>query len=259
MVCPRKSSRVRKSLARHVIDCEPCRPSTDFCDAKRSEFLKLRNLPDYTTQHVCASDYNSDTWYVFAPTPSLPSNNPSAELQDKFDLGIWHCLFNWPTLTVAVQNQWGGPDSSEKRDWLAGQISELFASEPLTDAEDVEVMLLQVLEDEYGCRVEDETEIGVARDIMKVRKEVSEGDTSTVDAMHRKWEERKGKEVATGNVQVRESNQEAEWDSVDEESEDEDVDMDDAPALVPAKPKEPKPEREIDEDGFEKVVGKKRR
>ena len=35
--------------------------------------------------------------------------------------------------------------------------------------------------------------------------------------------------------------------------------MDDAPALVAAKPKEPKPAPEIDEDGFEKVVGKKRR
>ena len=37
------------------------------------------------------------------------------------------------------------------------------------------------------------------------------------------------------------------------------MDMDDAPALVPARPKEPKPEPEIEEDGFEKVVGKKRR
>ena len=180
-------------------------------------------------------------------------------MQDKFDLGIWHCLFNWATLTVAVKNQWGGPDSSEKRDWLAGQISELFTNEPLTDAEDVEVMLLQVLEDEYGCRVEDETEIEVARNIMAIRKEISEGSTATVDALHKKWESRQGKEVATGEVNVRESNQEADWDSVDEESEDEDVDMDDAPALVPARPREPKPEPEIDEDGFEKVVGKKRR
>ncbi|KAF1925893.1 uncharacterized protein M421DRAFT_226664 [Didymella exigua CBS 183.55] len=191
-----------------------------------------------------------------ATTKAIPG-----ELQDKFDLGIWHCLFNWPTLTVAVQNQWGGPDSSEKRDWLAGQISDLFSSEPLTDAEDVEVMLLQVLEDEYGCRIEDETEVAVARAIMKVRKEIGEGNTSGVEQMHKKWEDRKGKEVATGNVQVSESNQEAEWDSVDEESEDEDedVDMDDAPALVPARAKEPKAEPEVDEDGFEKVVGKKRR
>ncbi|KAI8931502.1 hypothetical protein NX059_011167 [Plenodomus lindquistii] len=177
-------------------------------------------------------------------------------LESKFDLGIWHALFNWPDLTVAVQNQWGGPDSSDKRDWLAGQISELFASDPLTDTEDVEVMLLQVLEDEFGVRLEDETEVKTAQDIMAIRKELSEGSTKTVDALHKKWEERKGKEVATGSVSVREENQEGEWDSVDEESEEEDVEMGDAPALVPAKPKAAP---EVDEDGFTKVVGKNKR
>ncbi|KAJ4376405.1 rRNA accumulation- protein [Neocucurbitaria cava] len=183
----------------------------------------------------------------------------SEELQGKFDLGIWYTLFNWPDLTVAVQNQWGGPDSSDKRDWLAGQISELFASEPATDTEDVEVMLLQVLEDEFGVRLEDETEVNVAREIMAIKKEIMEGNTATVDRLQKKWEERKGKEVATGNVSVRESNQDAEWDSVDEESdedEDQDVEMGDAPALVPAKPK---PAPEVDEEGFTKVVGKKKR
>ncbi|CBX98997.1 hypothetical protein IAQ61_001275 [Plenodomus lingam] len=177
-------------------------------------------------------------------------------LQSKFDLGIWHALFNWSDLTVAVQNQWGGPDSSDKRDWLAGQISDLFASEPLTDTEDVEVMLLQVLEDEFGVRLEDETEVKTAREIMAIRKELSEGSTKTVDALQKKWEERKGKEVATGSVNVREENQEGEWDSVDEESEEEDVEMGDAPALVPAKPKAAP---EVDEDGFTKVVGKNKR
>lgn len=179
-------------------------------------------------------------------------------LQGKFDLGIWHVLFNFADLTVAVQNQWGGPDSSDKRDWLAGQISDLFETEPTTDAEDVEVMILQVLEDEFGVRLEDETEVQVARDIMSIRKELSEGNTATVDGLQKKWEDRKGKEVSTGSVNVRESNQEADWDSVDEESDEDenDVEMSDAPALVSAKPKV---EPEIDEDGFTKVVGKKKR
>lgn len=178
-------------------------------------------------------------------------------MQAKFDLGIWHSLFNWQILTVAIQNQWGGPDSSEKRDWLAGAISELFISEPETDAEDVEVMLLQVLEDEFGIRLEDETEVAVAREIMVIKKEVSEGNFSKVDALQKKWEERKGKEVATGDVRVKEGNQDAEWDSVDEESdEDEDEEMGEAPALVPAKPK---PAPEVDDDGFTKVVGKRRK
>lgn len=119
-------------------------------------------------------------------------------------------------------------------------------------------MLLQILEDEFGVRLEDETEINVARDIMLLRKEISEGQTSTVDKLQKKWEARKGKEVDTGNVKVTENSQDAEWDSVDEESDedDEDVEMGDAPALVPAKPKA---EPEVDEDGFTKVIGKKKR
>jgi pre-rRNA-processing protein TSR2 len=162
-------------------------------------------------------------------------------------------------LSVAVQNQWGGPDSSDKRDWLAGAISEAFAKEPATDTEDVEVLLLEVLENEFGVRLEDETEVAVAKEIMGIRKEVSEGNFATVDALQKKWEARKGKEVKTGKVQVKETNQDAEWDSVDEESdeddEDRDVDMSDAPPLVAAKPK---PAPVIDEDGFTKVVGKRR-
>lgn len=181
------------------------------------------------------------------------------QVQAKFDLGIWHTLFNWPVLTVAVQSQWGGPDSSDKRDWLAGAVSEIFSSNPETDTEDIEVVLLQALEDEFGVRLEDETEVGVAKDILKIRMEVMGGDFSTVDDLHARWEARKGKEVRTGDVKVQQIEQEGDWDSVDEESDsDDDVEMGDAPPLVAAKPKA-KPMPEIDEDGFEKVVGKKRK
>lgn len=119
-------------------------------------------------------------------------------------------------------------------------------------------MLLQALEDEFGIRLEDETEVAVARDIMKIRLETQKGEFETVDALQQKWEERKGKEVSTGNVQVEVREQEGDWDSVDEETDDEDEEMQDAPLLVPAKPKE-KQLPQIDEDGFEKVVRKGRK
>ncbi|KAF2269682.1 hypothetical protein CC78DRAFT_612041 [Lojkania enalia] len=184
----------------------------------------------------------------------------SPEAQAKLDLGIWHCLFNWQALTVAIQAQWGGPDSADKRDWLAGALSEIFESRPETDTEDIEVVLLQALEDEFGARLEDESEVEVARRIMEIRKEVLEGNHRTVDELQKKWEERKGKPIATGNVQVTGRNQIAEWDSVDEESdeeeENEDVDMADAPPLLQAKPK---PAPEVDAEGFTKVASKRRK
>lgn len=94
-------------------------------------------------------------------------------MQIIFHLRIWHTLFNWLILTVAVTGQWGRPDSSDKRDWLAGQISELFANDAETDAEYVEIMLLQVLEDGFGVRLVDESEVAVAKDIMAARKRLA--------------------------------------------------------------------------------------
>ncbi|KAF2472574.1 uncharacterized protein BDR25DRAFT_324409 [Lindgomyces ingoldianus] len=193
-----------------------------------------------------------------APSQCSGASASPAQIQSKFELGIWHSLFNWQVLTIAIQNQWGGPDSEDKRDWLAGAISEIFQNQPATDAEDIEVVLLQALEDEYGVRLEDNTEILVAREIMAIRKETAEGNFATVEALQAKWEERKGKAVPTGSVQITEYSQDAEWDSVDEESDedDEDIDMSDAPPLVVAKPK---PAPEVDDDGFTKVVGNRRK
>ena len=160
-------------------------------------------------------------------------------------------------MSIAIQNQWGGADSADKRDWLAGAVSEVFSNNPGTDALDVEVVLLQALEDEFGVRLEDETEVQVAKNIMQIRTETLEGDFSSVNALQQKWADRKGKEVGTGKVRIEEREQEGEWDSVDEESDEyDDVDMEDAPAPVPSKPKA---EPEVDEEGFTKVVGKKRK
>ena len=75
----------------------------------------------------------------------------------------------WQALTVAVQSGWGGSETLEKRDWFAGAVSTLLADRPDTDQEDLEVFLLQIMEDEFDCRVEDETEIEVARNIMQLR------------------------------------------------------------------------------------------
>lgn len=118
-------------------------------------------------------------------------------------------------------------------------------------------MLLQVMEDEFNARVEDESEVQVAKHIMDLRKETGQGVFSSVDALQEKWEARKGKPVATGDVKITQIDQDAEWDSVDEESgsEGDDAEMADAP---PSGSTKPKPVPEVDEDGFTKVVGKRR-
>lgn len=186
---------------------------------------------------------------------------PSPEVvTQKFDLAIALLLHLWPALTVAVTESWGGPDSAGKRDWFAGVVSDLFAQRPDTDEEDVEDMLLQVMGDEFECQLEDESEIGVAAEICRLRKLIGRGEFGDVDALYARWEEKKKKGPEKFNLQVvdhGEDGEEDDDDDDDEDDEDEDVEMGDAPELAPA-PKE-KPPPEVDEDGFTKVTGKKRR
>ena len=193
-----------------------------------------------------------------APAPgggvTLPI--PPEQRQQLFDNGIWYTLALWPALTVAVQNSFGGPDSSDKRDWFAGAISTLLEEKPDTDHDDLVVFLLQVMQDEFDVMVEDESEEEIAGGILGLRKKiVLEGDRSVYEALVQRW---KGRGKMKVELQVLEGE---EGDDEDWSDEDEDVGMGgmEAPPLVPAKEKREKVLPEIDEEGFEKVVSKKKR
>lgn len=194
-----------------------------------------------------------------ASEQSLPGGGvalpPTEEaLQSAFDNGIWYALSLWPVLHVAVTNGWGGPDSADKKDWFAGAVSELFTSRPDTDQDDLEIFLLQILQDEFDVNVEDESEVEVARTIIGLKKTLAEQDLSFAQDLERRFRN-KGKMKVDIRVEEREEEvDDEEWDGLDDDG---DMDMD-APPLVPAKPKE-KIVPEVDEDGFTKVVGKKKK
>lgn len=112
------------------------------------------------------------------------------------------------------------------------------------------------MQDEFDLNVEDETEIAVAEEIMKLRKETAEGNFSGVEAIKRRFEERGGR--VPQNLQIVEHKHDDDESSEEESGDDDDVEMGDAaPALVPA-PRE-RQEPEVDDDGFTKVVSKKKR
>lgn len=134
----------------------------------------------------------------------------TSPLQSALDAGIWYHLNLWPALQAAVSNQWGGPDSADKRDWLAGAVSELLATFPApamtaddpvkakeeraeqqTQQEDLEVLLLQVMQDEFECQVEDESEVDAAAGIMTLRRRVwLEGSDAAVKEVEARWKSR---------------------------------------------------------------------
>ena len=184
------------------------------------------------------------------------SNIPAAQALSKFELGVSLILHNWPALSTAVAEQWGGPESADKRDWFAGAIADFCSTQPLSDSEDVEDMLLQIMEDEYELVVDDGSEVVVARDIMRIRDECSRGDYVMVDTLLERWESKKGKNKAPAIMRA--GPQSDDEDSVDDEdsAEEDDVQMTDAPSPRPSKEKTAP---EIDDEGFTKVQGKKKR
>ena len=96
-----------------------------------------------------------------------------------------------------MQNQWGGPDSSDKRDWFAGAIVDLFESRPDTDIEDVETVLLQVMLDEFEVNVDDGSGFEIAEQVMRLRRDCGRGDFAEVAELKQIWEKKgkAGKEV----------------------------------------------------------------
>ncbi|KAI0201573.1 Pre-rRNA-processing protein TSR2-domain-containing protein [Astrocystis sublimbata] len=217
---------------------------------------------------------------------SHSAEGPSPEIrQERFERSVAISLHLWQSLTIAVQNNWGGPDSSDKRDWLAGVIVDLFPSfvdlaaasaasatttanapaqrstqklpeEPI--AEDIEETLLQVMFDEFEANVDDQSEAEVADRIMKCRAQCAEGNFSLVEELVARWEDTRGKKVVA--QAAADPDQDTDWESGsdddDDDNDDDDVNMDDAPALVSVPKEKPKPE--IDEDGFETVSRRKR-
>jgi pre-rRNA-processing protein TSR2 len=205
------------------------------------------------------------------PSGGVPLPPTPTQLQQSFDHGIWYALTLWPALHVAIANSWGGPSSADKKDWFAGAISDLFASRPDTDQEDLEAFLVQVMQDEFECNVEDESEVVVAGEILGLRRclrgemEGCGGDRLAVfKELERRYQNR-GQMKADVKVidnGPQEVDDDEDW---DEEDEDEDVDMEAAEGFVPnvapaiAQQPKQKAEPEVDEDGFTKVTKKGRR
>ena len=159
-----------------------------------------------------------------------------------------------------MQNGWGGPDASEKRDWFAGQVSELLANTPDADVEYLEEFLIGVLNDNFDVHVDDGSAEEVAAKIIGLRKLILQGDFSLVDEMSTKWHEKQAsggnKRITVKQVEAKDD-QDTDWDSEDEYEEDEDVEMEEAPQLVKVQREKAIPK--IDEDGFTEVLSKKGR
>ena len=191
-------------------------------------------------------------------TSTLTSSTSQTQILTKVDLLISLSLHNWAALTIAIENSVDTQIAQDKRDWFSGAISELFTSNQIKDADDLEEVLLQVMDDEFDVRVEDDSEVEVAQKLWRGRDTVLSGEFGEVDAMYERWSEKQkrgGEKVQFTRVEEPEDGQDTDW---SEEEGDEEIGN--SPGLAAAqKPPKQRTEPELDEDGFIQVVGRRKR
>jgi pre-rRNA-processing protein TSR2 len=127
--------------------------------------------------------------------------------------------------------------------------------------EDVETVLLQVMIDEFEVNVDDDSATDVADNIVRARAECANGQFDGVNKLSQRFQNLKGNTVDQMFKKAEDADQDTDWESDDddeEQDEEGDVDMSDAPAPAPAAARREKPTAEVDEDGFTKVMHKKR-
>jgi len=216
-----------------------------------------------------------------------PPTSPTILL---FARGVIALLDLWPALTIAVTEQWGGPDSLAKKTWLASIIIDEFeshatflpspnttaspssstaprvdpttATKPPLDHDDLAESLNQVMSDEFEANIEDGSIDAVSADIIRLWRDIlSATPEAIVEAL-----ERKAGEVRRSGVQATKGGDMVEVDDDEDTSgsgrEDEvDVmEIDETPQPVPRDTeKEERTEPVVDDDGFTLVQGKGRR
>ncbi|EPS35088.1 hypothetical protein H072_11493 [Dactylellina haptotyla CBS 200.50] len=187
---------------------------------------------------------------VSSTIPLTPAQTPL------FESGMAILLNTWPALSMAVENEFGGPDSTDKRDWMCGAVADLFSSDPATDEDDLEGFLLQILEDEFETAVEDDSAFAVSQRVIFLRRQCAANDFSGVEALRQFWEKNGGKNKPKVQVVRREGEESDSDDDEEDGAENDDMEMDEAPQLVAVKERV---EKVVDEDGFELVQKKGRR
>ena len=164
-----------------------------------------------------------------------------------FARGVIARLAYWPALRIAVDQGGGGPESAEKRTWLASVLVDDFEEQdPKPDLDYVEDRLLQVMVDEFDANLEDGSAEAVAKDIVRLWEDVSAGKTDLLKDFEDKADRLKGKKFEV---------EEAAGDNSDWEDMSDDDEPEEAPQLV-ERQRAPKEQPEPDEDGFTTVKGK---
>ncbi|KAH8555420.1 Pre-rRNA-processing protein TSR2-domain-containing protein [Umbelopsis sp. PMI_123] len=175
--------------------------------------------------------------------------------QAAFTEGLNYVLQSWSALKLAVQQEWGGPDSAEKRDWMAETLIEYFgANAKKLDEFDIEDILVQIMSDEFHTDLEDGSAYAVSKHLVSMFNQCIHGDYSEVTKLREKVASR-SYQPAGQSANNNEDSDDDDDDDDENEVDGEDDAMDVEEASAPQEPQGPI----IDEDGFELVTKGRRR
>ncbi|KAI8639377.1 Pre-rRNA-processing protein TSR2-domain-containing protein [Parasitella parasitica] len=104
-----------------------------------------------------------------------------------FEEGTSYIFHNWTALKLAVEQDWGGVESVEKREWFIDTIVDHFGKlGKKLDIEEVEDILYQIMTDEFNVTLEDDSPYLVAKHLVSLYEQCVKGDFKEVERLREK-------------------------------------------------------------------------
>ncbi|KAF9933243.1 hypothetical protein FBU30_006011 [Linnemannia zychae] len=177
--------------------------------------------------------------------------------QVAFREGVQYLFHSWTALKLAVDGEWGGHDTAEKRDWFIDTIVDYFGQHGKNiDTFDLEDILLQILNDEFSIMLEDKSEQHIAMVLEQLYQDCTHGKYDLVQTLKQDSQKVSG---AFSASKAQKGDDDDSSDDDGEEGEEGGEGAMDVDNETQEPVKKEKPEPIIDEDGFETVVRKGRR
>ncbi|WWC85978.1 uncharacterized protein L201_000849 [Kwoniella dendrophila CBS 6074] len=209
---------------------------------------------------------------------------PQSQVVLLFARGVLSILDLWPALTIAVEEQWGGIESAEKKTWLASTLIDEFEQRitllpfngavnptqniqenmvdpngdlPL-DFDEIGDLLHQIMSDEFDANLEDGSIDSVSNDLINLWKTIlsSTNPNEFIENLEKKVNELKKQHGGKPKISKGQGGSESQSEGEDEDSDDEDVNMDEAPQLIDNQQPKERQEPVVDDDGFTLVQKK---
>ncbi|KAI8873059.1 hypothetical protein GQ42DRAFT_153101 [Ramicandelaber brevisporus] len=122
----------------------------------------------------------------------MPKSTLSEAAREQFEDGIVSLFSFWTALNLAVENEWGGAESSEKREFMVDSFMEYFDEHGTAyEIDDLEEWLVGFMGDCFGIDLEDDSEVEVAKRMAELYSDCVKGDFSQIEALRAKREARR--------------------------------------------------------------------